>query len=607
MGGYESSFLPDAPALLREVLWKRGFRSNDEATRFLYPSLSAIPSPLESLKDLPEAISLLLKARDTKDLVVIFGDYDVDGTTSTVLLYTVFKEWKLNVDFFIPHRVNEGYGVTLKAAKKLLKEKPETKLIVTCDCGVASFEGIEFLRSQNISVIVTDHHEVPSTRVNANAVLNPKQKDCHYPDKKLAGVGVAFLLVIGLRRALDLKDFSLSSWLDLVAVGTVCDVAELTGANRIFVRLGLQKLQTTERQGFKVMLRNQGLEGNVLKSRDLGFVIGPRLNAAGRIGEPTLGVNALLAKTEAEAYEYVSVLEKHNTERRELQASQMKEALEIAEKKLRATPHLKTIVIADPTFHLGIVGLLAARIAENFKRPACVLTELQDEHALADFEGRSGIWKGSLRTPPGHHLSEALAAIRIRSPELLLSGGGHALAAGVAISYKDLSLFEAEFEHAISHQVKIHIPTIVDARLGSPSKLQEVISLLEPFGNGNPPPLLLVEDFKLDRVQLMKDIHLKLHGTHHAAAWSVLHFKSPWVKLFSPYAVSMNRDLKIDFLAELSENEWMGNKRIELVLKDLLEMRVSGKRFEIQRPNEISESQSSREAGRHSYSDSTQS
>ncbi|MBN8555322.1 MAG: single-stranded-DNA-specific exonuclease RecJ [Deltaproteobacteria bacterium] len=570
--------------------------SDQQIQDFLSPSLVQIPSPIGSLKDLDIATEILKEARVSKKRVVVFGDYDVDGTTSTALLTRVLKEWNFNVGYFVPHRVREGYGVTLKAAQALLEKEPDAKVVVTCDCGVASFEGIEFLKSKNISVIVTDHHEVPPKRVSADAVLNPKQKDCSYPDKKLAGVGVAFLLLIGLRRALDLKEFSLANYLDLVAIGTVCDVAELSGANRVFVKLGLEKLSTTEKMGLQEMLQRLELDRKAVKARDLGFLIGPRLNAVGRVGEPDIGVKTLLSEDAYEVSNLVSILEKHNTERRAMQDVQLKHATQLAQKQFLKNPSLKTLVLADASFHLGIVGLLAAKLAEQFQRPTCVLTELIDEHALADFEPTTSVlWKGSLRTPTGYHLADALQEIRKNHPQLLKSGGGHALAAGVAIEQENLEVFKDAFEIAIANQTQKAIEVAAEAELDNLEGITKLISLMEPCGNGNPTPLFLVKNFELERVQVMKEIHMKLHGRLKAEAWSLLHFKSPYVKMFSNLSSDLaSRTLvSIDLLGELSENEWNGNKRIELQLKDLLEVRVSGKRIEIRKSSdEVSQSQS---------------
>jgi single-stranded-DNA-specific exonuclease len=565
------------PDLLRQILWSRGFRDADEIEDFLHPSLSQLPNPVGQLKDLERAIEILLEARHNKKKIVVFGDFDVDGATSTTLLVKFFKAQDWDVGFFVPHRVKDGYGVTVEGAEKLLDQNPDAQVVVTCDCGVASFEGIDFLRSKGVQVIVTDHHEVPPKRVSADAVINPKQADCPYPDKKLAGVGVAFLLIIGLRRALNLKNFSLAPYLDLVAVGTVCDVAELVGANRSLVKAGLKQLSNTVHPGLRALLKHLKLDGKTIKTTDLGFKIGPRLNAVGRIGDPSLGIRTLLADNQADADAGVADLERHNLERRSMQEKQLKTAMQVALDCFKKNPKMDSLVISDDSFHLGIVGLLAARLADQYKKPACVLSRLDDEHDLANFDTKEVLWKGSLRTPAGYHLSDALQSIRKKHPGILVSGGGHALAAGVAVEEKNLEKFKEIFNQTIASQEKVEATVSVDAHLESLDRIEEVLEYLEPIGNANPAPLIRVKDFVIHDVRIMKEIHIKLRGYLKSKAsgqyLSVLQFKSPWVKMFSGL---LGKKVLLDFCGELSENEWNGRKSIEFVLKDLLEASESG-------------------------------
>ena len=266
-------FQPDLSLNLRQFLWARGFRQSDEVQKFLFPKLNDIVHPESLLLDLDEAIKILLKAKEQNQKVLIFGDYDVDGTTSTALLFQTLRDWGWRVDWFIPHRIEEGYGISIEAVNKLKSVQPDFDVLISCDCGISSFEGIQALRDWNKKVIVTDHHECPPERVAAHAVLNPKQSACLYPEKNLAGVGVAFLLILGLRRAIGAKDYSLHSQLELVAIGSVCDLAELKGANRILVKAGLNRLRQTENHGLRALFQMAGVQTSSLKSRDLGFLI----------------------------------------------------------------------------------------------------------------------------------------------------------------------------------------------------------------------------------------------------------------------------------------------------------------------------------------------
>ena len=503
---------------------------------------------------------------------MVFGDYDVDGSTSTALLVRVLSELGFDVQFYIPHRIQEGYGLTKKAVAGLLGRFPQAKLVITCDNGVASFEGVSLLKQAGLRVIVTDHHEVPAERVVADAVINPKQALCKYPDKKLAGVGVAFLLLMGLRKALSASDYPLSRYLDLVAVGTVCDVAELRGVNRIFVKAGLARLKDSSLPGLRY-LAARCPQFPKLKSRDLGFFIGPRLNATGRVGAPDWGARTLLAQSEVEAIPLVEGLEVENQKRRALQDAQVKDADLRATKSLTSKPDRQSLVLAHSEYHLGIVGLVASKVSERYQRPSCILTRIVDEHELAMNPLAEGLWKGSLRAPVGYHLAKALDWIREKSPGLLVSGGGHAQAAGVAIEEKNLSLFDELFELAISKQIISEVEVSADADLSEADGLDEVLSLMEPFGAGNPAPLLRVSSMKVDRSMIMKEVHLKFWGQALGRKWAVLQFQSPWVNMMADW---VREGLEIDMLVELQENEWNGRRDIELLLKELLAVKVNG-------------------------------
>ncbi len=619
-----SSFARGYSPVLRKLLWTRGYQAEEAVDAFLNPSLSQLPTPIDSLLDHREAIQILLKARERKDRVVVYGDYDVDGTTSTALLVSILKEWGWNIGYFIPHRIREGYGVTAAGVESMLSREADCKVVITCDCGIASHEGIAILKNKGIGVVVTDHHEVPATRVSADAVLNPKQLDCNYPFKKLAGVGVAFLLIVGLRRALELRDYALAPWLDLVAIGTVCDCAELVGANRALVSLGLDRVRTSSRLGIQALLNQVNLKNSrKMKSQDLGFLIGPRLNAAGRVGEPDLGIRTLLADTPGEAAFLVGQLEEQNSLRRRMQDEQVARAIAMAEEAFRKAPTQKGVIVSDSSFHLGVVGLVASKLVERFERPACVLAKLDDEHELANLTGgvsANTLWKGSLRAPGGYHLAAALEKLKELNPSLLKSAGGHALAAGVAMEDSSQAEFRHLFELAMSEQAesKVSVSGVEELEWDhfEPAMLLEALDAFEPFGIGNPPFMCRVNSFSIERVQRMKEIHVKLWGKPRrssGAAFSVLQFKTPYVTLWQ--SLERGGVADIDFLAEVAENEWNGKRSLELRLKQLLQVRVDGQvkqihfdAIEQSRQSDASrEGESLRQAKGRSNSDSAQS
>lgn len=588
------------PALLKQILWGRGYRTEAEIQKFLQPALTDIPRPEGLLLDLDIALSILIEAKESKSQVIVFGDYDVDGTTSTALLVKSLRGLGYRIDPYIPHRIDEGYGVTPKAVVNMMKRFPETRLVITCDNGVASFEGIEALKKYGCKVIVTDHHEVPSERVSADAVINPKQKLCQYPDKKLAGVGVAFLLVLALRRALGAKDFSLTPFIDLVAIGTIADVAELVGVNRVFAKLGLVRLAKTEHIGLKVLMQHQELEGRPLNVRDIGFVIGPRLNASGRIGDPMMGLRLLLAETEAEAQPIVFELESKNRERRELQDQQVEWGLKEGQKLLIERPDRQSLVLMNSDFHLGIVGLIAGRLTQTFSRPTCALTQITDEHALADYQGEGTLWKGSMRAPAGYHLSRSLEWIRQKSPSLLVSGGGHALAAGVTLRDRDRDEFLKLFEAAITETRTEVFEVTAEAELDSPTVDLKLLRSLEPFGPGNPKPLFALKSFRPTKCSIMKELHLRLEGTKNGQYGRILQFRSPWLNLIKELQKQLH-ELELDLLVEPMENFYQGITRVDLELKDIWSVKSNGRALEVKLPsNAVCSSESARKANHDS-------
>jgi single-stranded-DNA-specific exonuclease len=572
-------FQHDLSRNLREFLWARGFRHPQEIENFLFPKLQDVPHPDGLLLDLDRAISLLLKARDQNQKILVFGDYDVDGTTSTALLFKTLKDWGWRVDWFIPHRIHEGYGISMEAVNKLKVLKPDFDLLISCDCGISSHEGIEALKDWGKQVIVTDHHECPSDRVRADAILNPKQVSCRYPEKNLAGVGVAFLLILALRRALGAKDYSLHCQLEWVAVGTICDLAELRGANRVLVKAGLQRLKQTSNEGLKALFQVAGVNSNSLKSRDVGFLIGPRLNAAGRVGDPSMGLRLLLSD-KSEAAARASGLELENSRRRQIQS----ENLERAMTEIQRSSRLKT-VLYHSDFHLGVVGLVASRLCESYKKPFAVFAPLEDEHALADFSNCSGVVKASLRAPKGFHLAKTLQRIASLHPELLLSYGGHAQAAGVSLMSRHLDDFEKIFELEVAQGPCKELEIERDFVLESVDGLDSLLDWIEPLGQGNEAPRIELRDYRIRQVRVMKEEHLRILGAWKGVSLPLLQFRSPWVKLWANLT-----NASLHFIGELTQNDWQGRSSLEFLLKDVLECKELGGKSEFrQTSNEISD------------------
>lgn len=466
--------------LFEELLKARGLEGA-QAAAFLSPSYDARHDPF-LLPDMRRAVDRLVAARARQEKITIYGDYDIDGLTATSVLLDAFSSFGFtNVEAFIPNRFVEGYGLTLEAIEKIAQTGAQ--LIVTVDCGSLSEKEIVRAGNLGIDVIVTDHHNVAPVQPPAVAVINPKRPDHSYPFVDLAGVGVAFKLVQALQTELDGLPLGQEKWLlDLVALGTVCDVVTLVDENRANVYWGLKVLAKTRRPGLRALMAVAGVEPVALTTRSLGFGLGPRMNAAGRLETAQHSLDMLRAVDSMLALEKAQQLDALNMERRRDQDIIFKAALEQAE-QLAADP---VLVVSHPDWNHGIIGIVAAKLLEKYKRPTFVLQEMGEES------------KGSARS-----YGDFSAADAIRSADdIITKGGGHKLAAGVTLPTKNIAAFRQrvnEFYKAqkLFDQAKILLPK-EDVSIGDfrevNEELFEKLNLMEPFGNGNPEPILKAAD-----------------------------------------------------------------------------------------------------------------
>lgn len=466
--------------LFEELLKARGLEGA-QAAAFLSPSYDAHHDPF-LLPDMRRAVDRLVAARARQEKITIYGDYDIDGLTATSVLLDAFSSFGFtNVEAFIPNRFVEGYGLTLEAIEKIAQTGAQ--LIVTVDCGSLSEKEIVRAGNLGIDVIVTDHHNVAPVQPPAVAVINPKRPDHSYPFVDLAGVGVAFKLVQALQTELDGLPLGQEKWLlDLVALGTVCDVVTLVDENRANVYWGLKVLAKTRRPGLRALMAVAGVEPVALTTRSLGFGLGPRMNAAGRLETAQHSLDMLRAVDSMLALEKAQQLDALNMERRRDQDIIFKAALEQAE-QLAADP---VLVVSHPDWNHGIIGIVAAKLLEKYKRPTFVLQEMGEES------------KGSARS-----YGDFSAADAIRSADdIITKGGGHKLAAGVTLPTKNIAAFRQrvnEFYKAqkLFDQAKILLPK-EDVSIGDfrevNEELFEKLNLMEPFGNGNPEPILKAAD-----------------------------------------------------------------------------------------------------------------
>ncbi len=489
------------PSLVARLLVNRGLSSSSEIDAYLAPELGRLHPPF-SMLDLQKASHRLIQAVHNRETLAVYGDYDADGLTATALLHQFFQELGLAIVPYIPDRLTEGYGLNQTALKQLGNQ---TRLLVTVDCGVSDREEVAWARSHGLEVIVTDHHELPPELPPALAVINPKRPGSDYPFNMLAGVGVAFLLAAGVRAGLreagwpsDLQEPHLGTYLDLVALGTAADVAQVVGENRILVREGLKVMANTRRPGLVALKEVAGLDGKPITYRNLVFHLAPRLNAAGRLGQARGALELLLATDLKQARVQARLLNDLNRQRQLLEEVVLTQAKEMIRRQ--GLEKRLVMVLAREGWHPGVLGIAAARLAEEFHRPVA-LVSLKD-----------GLGAGSARSIEGFHLFQGLQ----KCQELLLKFGGHETAAGFRMSAHEIPALSQKLEEAFQEQVGAVIPRPilkVDARVALPDMDEEFYHHLErlrPFGPGNPEPVLVCEEVMCLKSWVVGERHLKM-------------------------------------------------------------------------------------------------
>lgn len=530
--------------LFDRVIAARGLNS-ESVTAFLSPSYESLHDPF-LLPDMTEAVDRLVDARKKQEKIVIYGDYDIDGLTSTALLLDAFKSFGYeNVSSIIPSRFTDGYGLTIDAVDKIAKDGAQ--LIVTVDCGSLSEKEIIHAKNHDIDTIVTDHHNVASVQPPAIAVVNPKRKDNKYPFVDLAGVGVAFKLVQALQTRLDGLPKGYEKWLlDLVALGTVCDVVSLLDENRIFVHWGLIVMSQTKRIGLKSLIKVADVSPNRLNARSLGFALGPRMNAAGRLETAQYALDMLTATDFDTAVAKAERLNDMNIVRRVEQDKITKEAITQSEKYQRDF----VLVLSSADWNNGIVGIVASKILEKYKKPVFILQEVGAQS------------RGSARSYGDFSVADAVCSC----DDIITSGGGHKLAAGVSLPTKNIGKFRKRVNEyysslGLSNQKALLLP-IEDTVADLEELTQEVvnqISQLEPFGNGNQQPILKTNGLTVKNVRTMgaNGQHVKLDLQNDAG--KLMQF----VAFNAQDYLYANIGDKVDIWYRLNVNEWQGCRSVE--------------------------------------------
>lgn len=534
------------PPILEHLIRQRGLPSGDDLDGFLNPRLRDLSDPF-LIPEMGLAVERLLQAADRGEAVCIFGDYDVDGVTSIALMRRILRAYGLEPRHFIPRRSSEGYGLSEAAIERCLAEGPKPDLLVTVDCGTVSIVEIALLRERGIDVVVVDHHEPsPLGRPDCAAVVNPK---CGSDFTYLCAAGVAFKLGHALLKTRP-ADLDLKELIDLVAVATISDIVPLVGENRLLVRHGLKRLPATLNPGLKALQEVTGMNGHAT-AMDVGFRIGPRLNAAGRMDVPEDALATLLADCRRMAFELAEKLDLYNRDRQQYESRIRKEAMDMLGESFDPARD-PVIVLGSRDWHPGVVGIVASRLMRQFHKPTFVVAIDGD-----------GVGKGSGRSIEGVSLVDAIHACR----DDLLAGGGHAMAAGLSISEDKLPVFRERFAEFVRRNADENVlcPKLhYDAELTFSQLSLEFLAdydLLQPFGNGNPQPVFISRDVRLSRPPLhMKNHHLRFmlrQGYHEQDA------------VFFGGGERVLPDPPWDIAFTIDRNTFRGRTTLQLIIQDV--------------------------------------
>lgn len=553
------------PELLQRVYRARGVTQEQE----LQHQLALLQRP--NFKGLPEAVALLADAVVAQANVLIVGDFDADGATSCALAVLALRAMGLqSVDFLVPNRFEFGYGLTPEIVAVAAAQQPD--MIVTVDNGISSIEGVRAARELGIAVVVTDHHLPGNELPEADAIVNANQPGCPFPSKNLAGVGVIFYVMNALRAELrqmgwfeesGIPEPNMASFLDLVALGTVADVVPLDHNNRILVAQGLQRMRAgIARPGIMALLEVAGRSPEKLVASDLGFTVGPRLNAAGRMDDMSLGIQCLLCDSSPLAREMAVALDELNRDRKAIESGMQQEALKMLQKILMDNSDDLPwgLCLYDETWHQGVIGILASRIKDRYHRPVIVFADAGD-----------GLIKGSARSVPGLHIRDALDAVAARHPHLLQKFGGHAMAAGMSLEHKNFAAFAQAFDEEVRRQLSDEDLTallVSDGELSAQDFTIAIASQLReagPWGQHFPEPLFDGE-FYLIQQRLVGEKHLKMVLSMDAAGKQLID------------AIAFNVDLQVwpnpattraRLAYRLDVNEFRGKQSVQLMVEYL--------------------------------------
>ena len=548
------------PEIIGRFLDTRGITA-DQVEAFLDPKLtSSLPDPAHLL-DMDAGVARLIQALQGQEKIAVFGDYDVDGATSSALLARYFKAVGADYQIYIPDRITEGYGPNILALEKLIKDG--TKVVITVDCGTTAYEPLAFAKEKALDVVVVDHHVAEAGLPEAIAVINPNRMDEASEHGQLAAVGVTFLLAVALNRGLreagyfkDWQEPDLMQWLDIVALGTVADMVALTGVNRALVVQGLKVMLRRKNAGLSA-LADVALIDEAPSTYHLGFLLGPRINAGGRVGESYLGAQLLATESAEEAFEIAQKLDAYNTERRVIEDQVLQEALEKAEQQKAGS----VVYVAGEGWHPGVIGIVASRLKERYGLPSCVLT-IEDGKATGSGRSITGVDLGA-------------CVIAARQAGIITDGGGHKMAAGFSLDHDRLDDFNAFLSERISKQIEEEgiVPTInIDGAVsveGATMELVEVLQKLAPFGTGNAEPRFAFSNVRIAKSDVVGVNHVRcfLTGLDSKKQLAAIAFNCVDTELGR--ALLRHKGLPLHIVGRLRENIWQGRSSVQLLIDDV--------------------------------------
>ena len=543
--------------ILAQVLLNRGIETPEQAQAFLNPDLQSLSSPLEDFTDLPVSLELLIHAIHDRQRIAICGDYDADGMTSTALLLRALRFLGAQVDYAIPSRMKEGYGLNRRIVEDFYEEGVE--LILTVDNGIAAHEPIARARELGLSIIITDHHDLPPTLPDANAILNPKRIPEHSPYRGLAGVGVAYILALSLASSLGQMQGLGNSLLELFALGTIADMAPLTGVNRCWVKRGLQLLPKSRLAGVQALIQVAGLSGEkTLKPEAIGFRLGPRINAVGRLADPQIVIELLTTDDSGIALERAMQCEQINLQRKQLCEQIEQEAIAFYQQSSISAQEERVLVVVQPDWHHGVIGIVASRLVERYGVPVFIGTYENEEQTTI---------RGSARSIPEFHVFEALEFAR----ELLEKHGGHRAAGGFSLQAENLELWRSrlrQFAHSCLKPEHLKPLVCIDVETDLEQinfSLYEQMNRLHPCGIENPDPVFWTPNVRILEQKRMGKGHLRLTVTQDAD-----HPLQGVPQRFQAFAWRWGEYYPLpdraDIAYKLRTNEWQGNVSIELEL-----------------------------------------